>query len=144
MNRSLRSVVLLLLGLCLASCSRTPSWLRGTFEFDVDATMRATDGEAKPGDDNSLLGAVKDLARALGPVALTAKYGDTNVSFTDKELVQTKNGTGRAETFDVFDHSSSDVIVIKSAGGEVTTWKRTSTGIAQKVDSLWVHYKRVK
>jgi len=144
MNSLARSGLLILVSLCLASCSRTPSWLRGTFEFDVDATMQAADAPQDRAAGDSLIGAVQDIARALGPIALSAKYGGTSVTITDTEYVQLKGGSGNAVKFDVFDHSTTDVIVIKDATGEVTTWKRTDHGIALKTEGFWLHYKRVK
>lgn len=144
MNYLWRSCFLILVSVCFVSCSRTPSWLRGTFEFDVDATMQATDAPQDRAAGDSLIGAVQDIARALGPIALSAKYGGTSVSFTDTEYVQLKGGAGSAVKYEVFEHSTTDVIVLKAATGEVTTWKRTDHGIALKTEGFWLHYKRVK
>ncbi len=140
LSGSLAAFVLIL----LSGCSPTPGWLRGSFEVDIDATMKAADQDAGKAPDNSLLGVVQGLARAIGPAALAAKYGGASVVFTGSDMMVMQGGSGDSVKIEIVDRTDPDVLVIKTSGGKLSTWKRTETGIARKEDSFWLHYKRVK
>jgi hypothetical protein len=148
MNRALLICFLLSI---ISSCSKTPTWLKGKFEFDMAATTKQlSDAEHKAKANNkheSLLGSVVvGLALSLAPGAIEQKHGGTILTISDTDFATVKGGTGSSLKFEVFEAPTADSISIKLADGKIETWTQTPTGIMRKAEGtvpFLLHYKRV-
>ncbi len=146
-----RALVVFGFALLLTGCSKTPSWFSGTYEFDAEESLKPLveksksrdSKEPKPKED--VVGAFKELAVTLAPLALAQKFHRVTIAITDKEIISTKGGTGTVVRYEVYQRPDRDTIVIKTSENKIETWRRTPAGIAQKGDGdidLWIPFKR--
>jgi hypothetical protein len=143
--KALLRLLLAATAVLLASCSKTPSWLRGKFELDQQRTSAEIQAIKSKGEQPSLLGALLDIGKALAPIAVAQKFDGSTITVTDVEMVITKNGTGTVEPFTVHEQQGES-IMLKTASNEVQTWIKTDSGIALKAAKglpFTVHFKRV-
>ena len=150
MRSSLHLLITFLTIFALSSCSRTPSWLKGTWELDAKATVDAAlkaDGENKAtingdkqpkGFEQALGNLANNLAHSLGealaPALLASEYDHATLTITDSEVIIMKNCKGKALTYKVLD-TTADSVILKTSDDKITTWYRRDAMIATRVSA---------
>ena len=140
-----------ILSLGSTSCSKTPKWFLGTYEFDALESLKPlmgkpVDPEAKKmKKDENKVDAMKGLLNVFAPIALAKAFEGATLTITDGEIVTTKAGTGTVVRFEVYQIPDANTVVLKTSENKIETWIRTATGIAQKASGdidLLVPFKR--
>ena len=139
---------LLLVGI-VTGCSKTPRWLTGKYEIDLETTTKEIEQAKKDAKaekrGETVSGAAQELAMAFAPFALKKVYGGATVTITSNEITTTKDGNGTVVSFEIHETPSKDSVSIKTSKGTVETWIRTETGIAKTAEGdapILIHFKR--
>lgn len=135
----------------LMSCSKTPKWFVGRYEFDAAQSMKPLtekSGDSKTRDvkkDGNMIDAVKGLATVLAPFALIKQFEGAMITITYSEIITTKGGSGTVVKFEVYQTPDADSVMLKTSENKIETWIRTPTGIAQKASGdldILIPFKR--
>jgi hypothetical protein len=127
MKFPLARLLLPLLGVVLLSaCSRTPSWLAGSWQFDADRTQKEM-SEAVNGNAGSPPNMFSGLSNMVGAM-LVPELAGTQLIITDKEFMTLRDGQGKSLGYEVV-AKSSDTCTLKFNDGTVETYYRAGAEI---------------
>jgi hypothetical protein len=124
--RSISWLALATLLFVLPGCSfsSTPSWLKGDWIFDLDASQKAGETDKPPASGGILDG----LANAMSGMLLPALSG-MELRITDKEVMAMMNGNGKAQTYEVVSSVPDRECLVKLADGTLETYYKAGDKI---------------
>lgn len=138
--RSALLAFLLLFACCLAGCAQD-SRLHGKWKFDREYTESQLPHEQTASSKgNALQNMKEELAATLIP-SLIEQLEGSRMIVTRKEMIfTTRDGTGKARTYDVIERPTADSWLIKTADGDVETYSREGERLVSPASGD-VHFK---
>lgn len=143
-----RISLLISLSLFLSGCGG--NWLVGKWKVDQEGTLEAMTADKNPTPDEPAKGLLQDIAgglqKGLSRVVL-AQFEGVEVEFTTSETRRVKDGMGEAQGYEIIDRPDPSTYMVEYADGEITTWKKTESGIRLKLTGdgeMWVHFRPVE
>jgi hypothetical protein len=126
--RSISWLALATLLFVLPGCSfsSTPSWLKGDWIFDLDASQKAAAEPAKPPPSGG--GMLDGMANAMFGALLPA-FSGLELKITDKEFMAMMNGNGKAQTYEVISSVPDQECLIKLSDGTLETYYKAGDEI---------------
>jgi hypothetical protein len=132
--------ILLLLVLALSGCSRD-SRLLGKWTFDREYTEAQLQKQPDEKPKEGMLEGMKQGLVAMLIPTLIEKLDGATLTITGKEMIiTTKEGTGKAETYEVIERPDANTWRVKTADGKVETYTREGERLTSPTSGD-VHFK---
>jgi len=145
--------LMLLAGLLpLAGCGQPGSWILGTWSFDATYTEKKLKAEAKAAEakqkegDSDFVRQLQQAGQGLVGGFATEAMKDSQVQITEKEIITTIGGQGKARPYKVLAETSNEVKVQYLDDNSVLTLRLVDGHLAVPLTSMgtttWLYYKR--